>query len=133
FTEAGYNIYEPQAFEPPGEGGFLYRKKHDVQNDQPETVLRCASVRTPQHTYIARPGGQSELYDRSKDPLELTNLIDDSAHHRVRDDLQSRLVNWYIDTTGVPPMDKDPRNAPPHPPSRLQPVTPAERERALDQ
>lgn len=132
FTEAGYNIYEPQAFEPPGEGGFLYRKKHDVQNDQPDTVLRCASVRTRQHTYIARPGGQSELYDRSKDPMETTNLIDDAAHHKIRDDLQTRLVNWYIDTTGVPPMDKDPRNAPPHPPSRLQPVSPEERARALD-
>lgn len=132
FTEAGYNVYEPQSFEPPGEGGPLYRKKHDVQNDQPETVSRCASIRTRQYSYISRPGGQSELYDRSKDPLETANLIDDRAHQAVRDDLKQRLLNWYIDTTGVPPMDKDPRDVPPHPPSRLQPVSPEERARALD-
>ena len=132
FTEAGYNVYEPQAFEPPGEGGPLYGKKHDLQNDHPEMVSRCASIRTRQHTYVARPGGQSELYDRLADPLETVNLIDDRAHQSAREGLQTRLVNWYIDTTGVPPMDKDGREAPPHPPSRLQPVTPDIRDRALD-
>jgi hypothetical protein len=30
----------------------------------------------------------------------------------VQAELQVRLTNWYVDTTGVPPRQRDPRGAP---------------------
>jgi choline-sulfatase len=122
FSEGGYNVYEPQAFEP--RLGGLYAPKTDLQNEHPETISRCASVKTTRYTYIARPGGQSELYDRAQDPQETRNLIDSRAHVASREALQLRLVNWYINTTGVPPPDKDPRDTPPFYPTPAHPADP---------
>lgn len=123
FSEGGYNIYEPQAFHPPFASG-MYAPKTNLENDQPQTVSRCASVKTARYTYIVRPQGQSELYDRAEDPHETNNLLDSKTHQAVREELQMRLVNWYINTSGVPPMDRDPRATPPfdpipHPKSHL--------------
>jgi choline-sulfatase len=113
YTESGYDTFEPQAFEPPLPGTpGLYSAKHDIQNQQPQTVTRAASVATPDYKFIARPGGQSELYDRRKDPLETRNLIDSKSHANVKAAMQVRLMNRYISTTGVPPMDRDSRDTP---------------------
>jgi choline-sulfatase len=111
FSEGGYNVYEPQAFEP--RLGGLYAPKTDLQNLHPDTISRCAAVKTSRYTFIARPGGQSELYDRTQDPQETRNLIDNHSHAGTREALQQRLVNWYINTTGIAPPDKDPRDLPP--------------------
>lgn len=111
FSEGGYNKSEPQAFEPMLPG--LYEPKTRLQNEHPEMITRCASVKTRRYNYIARPGGQSELYDRQADPLETRNLIDVSSHARTRADMEQRLLDWYISTTGVPPTDKDRRDTPP--------------------
>lgn len=113
FSESGYDTFEPQAFEPPLPGAAsLYSAKHDIQNEQPQTVTRAASIATPDYKFIARPGGQSELYDRRKDPMEQRNLIDDRGHQKVKVALQERLMNRYISTTGVPPWDRDARETP---------------------
>jgi choline-sulfatase len=131
FTEGGYNEYEPQAFEP--RLGGLYGVKTDLQNQHPETVRRCASVKTPRYTLIDRPGGQSELYDRAVDPRETHNLIDSHAHASVREALRDRLLNWYINTTGVPPTDKDPRALPPYYPTPEHSNDPGALGRILDE
>lgn len=130
FTEGGYNVYEPQAFEP--QLGGIYAPKTDLQNEQPDTISRCAAVKTARHTFIARPGGQSELYDRQNDPGETRNLIDDRAHASVREALQVRLMDWYINTSGVPASDKDPRGLPPFYRTPPKPDDPLERARILD-
>ena len=111
FSEGGYNVYEPQAFEP--RLGGIYGPKTELQNDRPETITRSASVKTQRYSYIARPVGQSELYDREADPMETRNLIASRAHAKVRAELQQRLLNWYIDTTGVPEENRDARDMPP--------------------
>lgn len=111
FSEAGYNVYEPQAFE--ARAGGLYAPKVNLENDEPETVSRAASIKTDRYSYISRPAGQSELYDRVHDPLEENNLIDDGSRAAVLASLQRRLLNWYTDTTGVPDPDNDPRDLPP--------------------
>jgi arylsulfatase A-like enzyme len=110
FTEGGYNTYEPQAFEPIIEG--LYGPKTHLQNERPETVTRCAAVRTARYKYIVRPNDQSELYDCSQDPRQQNNLIDDRSLRQVRQELEQRLINWYIDTSGVPPAQRESRGAP---------------------
>jgi len=114
FTEGGYNLSEPQAFEPilPG----LYEPKTRLQHTHPTDVARCAAIRTRTHKLIERPGGQSELYDCAKDPANAHNLIDAPSLAGVRTALRTRLADWYIATSGVPPTDKDPRGLPPAPP-----------------
>jgi len=111
FVEGGYNVYEPQAFEP--KLGGLYAPKTNLQNDQPASVSRVASVKTQRFSFTARPGAEGELYDRKKDPGLTVNLINSRAHSKVREDMQVRLMNRYINTTGVPPRDKDSRDTPP--------------------
>lgn len=109
FTEGGYNTYEPQAFEPIIAG--LYGPKTRLQNERPETITRCASIRTASHKYIVRPNDQSELYDCVKDPQQRNNLFGDSTLRSVQEQLQTRLTHWYVDTSGVPPLKRDPRGA----------------------
>ncbi|MBB3956124.1 sulfatase-like hydrolase/transferase [Novosphingobium sediminicola] len=113
YTEAGYDTFEPQAFEPPMEGpANLYTAKHDLQNEQPATVRRAAAVTTSAYKFVARPGGQYELYDRKRDPLELRNLIDDPKMKQVREAMADNLMAHYISTTGVPPIARDGRDTP---------------------
>lgn len=115
FTEAGYNTYEPQAFEPPIAG--LYEPKTRLQNEHPETITRAASVRTRTHKLIVRPNGESELYDCAGDPGMRQNLFGESSVASVQAALQARLLHWYINTSGIAPMDKDGRDAPPYYPT----------------
>jgi choline-sulfatase len=112
FTEGGYNPYEPQAFEPLLFGG-IYEPKTRLQNEQPATVARCASIRTGSHRLVVRPGGQGELYDCAADPGLTMNLIDEPAAAEVREALRDRLLAWYVATSDAPPPDKDARAAPP--------------------
>jgi len=113
YTEAGYDVFEPQAFEPVQDGASnIYTAKHELQNEEPATVTRAASIATPDFKFVSRPGGQSELYDRKKDPLELRNLIDDRRFAGVREDMTRRLLDHYVTTTGVPPIERDGRDAP---------------------
>ncbi len=121
FTESGYDTFEPQAFEPLKTGpANIYTAKAALQNEHPQTVTRAASIATPDYKLIARPGGQSELYDRRKDPLETINLIQDRGAAKVREALQLRLMNRYITVTGVPPLDRDARDTPTYdPPSQV--------------
>lgn len=113
YTEAGYDTFEPQAFEPPMAGPpNLYTAKHDLQNEEPATVRRASAITTSAYKFIARPGGQSELYDRKRDPLELKNLIDEPKMKTVKGTMTEMLMARYISTTGVPPLDRDGRDTP---------------------
>ena len=115
FSEAGYNTYEPQAFEPLISG--VYEPKTRLQNEHPETITRAASVRTRTHKLIVRPNGQSELYDCVRDPGMMENLFGQSSAAAVQSALETRLLHWYLNTTGIAPMDKDGRDPPPYYPT----------------
>jgi choline-sulfatase len=104
------NIYEPQAFDSPS--GGLYARKSELAAEQPALVGRAASVRTQRYTFVQRPQGLSELYDRQADPSELNNLIGQRSHARVQDMLERRLLDWYINTTGVPADTRNSRDVP---------------------
>ncbi|AIT81819.1 sulfatase (plasmid) [Novosphingobium pentaromativorans US6-1] len=115
FSEGGYNTYEPQAFEP--RLGGLYAPKTDLQNLQPKTVARVASVKTRETTFIARPEETSELYDRARDSGLTRNRAADPKAASTVNAMQLSLMNHYIRTTGVPPKDKDRRDTPPYYPT----------------
>jgi choline-sulfatase len=113
FAEGGYNIYEPQCFEVPLPPQNLYFHKTQLQLDRPETVTRAAMVRTAKYKLIVRPAEEGEFYDYSQDPTESHNLYGDRSVSFAQVELEKRLLHWYVNTTGVAPMDKDPRELPP--------------------
>ena len=132
FSEGGYNVYEPQCFEPLGAGGGPYVGKIRLQNERPQTVSRSAMVRTRTHKLIVRPQGQGELYRYATDPQERDNLYGDSSVAAVQADLQQQLLLHYIDTTGIAPFDKDQRNCPPFYPTRTDLTPPNWQQQILD-
>ena len=124
FAEGGYNIYEPQCFEPTGAGAGPYVGKIRLQNEQPSMVSRSAMIRTQTHKLIVRPQGENELYVYAEDPGELQNRFGEAGTSAVTSELQTRLLYHFVSTTGIAPMDKDPRDCPPFVPSKnnLAPV-----------
>jgi choline-sulfatase len=132
FAEGGYNVYEPQCFEPLGAGGGPYIGKIRLQNERPETVSRAAMIRTRDHKLIVRPQGQSELYSYKEDPQERNNLFGDAAAAKVQEDLQQKLLAHFIETTGVAPTDKDPRDVPPFYPTNAKLTPPVWQRSILD-
>lgn len=88
--------------------GWVFQGKRPVSPLKPLT-------RT--HKLIARPNGQSELYDCARDPGLRHNLFGESSVASVQAALQARLLNWYINTSGIAPMDKDGRDPPPYYPT----------------
>lgn len=112
FTEGGFNTYEPQCFEPvPAKDTWYYDRLH-LQIAEPETVSRAAAVRTAEYTFVSRPQGVSELYLRKDDPQERHNRFGDESLAAVHRDAERRLLHWYVNTTGIAPMDRDPRGFP---------------------
>jgi choline-sulfatase len=131
FAEAGYNVYEPQCFEPSTVGG-MYTAKIRLEGEQPLTVTRASMVRTRTHKLIVRPQGQSELYSYKEDPQEKNNLFGDRGAEAIQVKLQSKLLDHYINTTGIAPMDKDSRLCPPFYPMRSEPVPDNWQDKILD-
>ncbi len=120
FAEGGYALHEPHCFEgQPDRDTFartpehIYYPKGKLQQDVPESVCRAAMVRTGAHKLIHRPAGVSELYDLGADPQELHNRHGDPAYADARRDLERRLLDWYVQTADVTPMNEDPRGFPP--------------------
>lgn len=71
--EGGYNVNEPQEFEPMvdfANSANMYYPKVALENEQPNTVTRTTMIRTLEHKLIYRPDDQSEFYDLAKDPRE---------------------------------------------------------------
>ena len=118
FSEAGYNVYEPQCFEPadrtPEQINYV---KEKLEVDHPEMVSRAAMVKTRGHKLVLRPGGECELYDVAKDPRELHNVYGDKSYEGAQEALLARLLPWSVLTADVAPRDKDPRGSPPYYPT----------------
>ena len=113
FAEAGVSLYEPQCFQAAYQGGPLYEPLLKLISEHPEAVSRCAMVRTREAKLIVRPHGQSELYNYRSDSQERENLYGERSAASLQEQLEQRLLRWYINTTGVPPFDRDQRNCPP--------------------
>lgn len=131
FTEAGMNRYEPQAFDSPS--GGLYARKSELAAERPALVGRAASIRTQRYTFVQRPQGLSELYDRQADPSETDNLIGQPSHAKVEAALERRLLDWYINTTGVPADTRNSRDVPAFTPPLAPESDPAATIGILDQ
>lgn len=113
--EGGYNVNEPQDFEPiqfAGTPANMYYPKVSLQNEQPNTVTRTTMMRSLQYKLIYRPDDQSEFYDLRKDPREANNVYGDKRYSRQQADLFQRMADFYVRTSDVAPQQKDPRALP---------------------
>lgn len=118
FCEGGYNVNEPQCFEPVerfSSPANIYYPKSMLQNKHPETITRATSIRTLDYRMVIRPDGQSELYDLKKDPRELHNVYGDRMYAGSQETLRGRMLDWFIRTGDVAPKKLDPRGFPKFP------------------
>lgn len=119
FAEGGYDAHEPHCFEG-CPGGFqdvnategIYYLKGLQQQEHRESICRCAMIRTTTHKLIDRPGDVSELYDLVDDPQELHNRHGQAHDAAIQQQLERRLLDWYIRTSDVTPFTRDPRGFP---------------------
>ena len=116
FCEGGYNINEPQCFEPMAAAATedsIYYPKVKLQHEHPGTISRATMIRTLESKLVMRPDGQGEFYDLARDPEELQNLYGDRSCAARQQELQARMLDWYIRTADVAPKQHDPRGFPP--------------------
>jgi choline-sulfatase len=120
FAEGGYDEHEPRCFEGfPDRDSFMrnkegiYYPKGLQQQEHPESVCRSTMIRTLEYKLIRRTKGLNELYDLKKDPQELTNVYDDPEYSRIKEELESRMLDWYIHTADSVPFKEDNRGLPP--------------------
>jgi choline-sulfatase len=115
FCEGGYNMNEPQTFEPMTfikSDRDIYAPKVKLQNEHPETVTRATMIQTSRYKLVMRPDGVSEFYDREKDPRELYNVYGDRTYATAQQDLQMRMLEWFVRTGDVAPKQHDARGFP---------------------
>jgi arylsulfatase A-like enzyme len=107
FSEGGFRIDEEPQNEPLA--GYPYEVKTSLLHDEPERVGRAAAIRTDEWRFIHRMYESDELYDRGRDPGELTNVIDQPANSAIVTGLRSRLLAWLMETSDVIPAVRHPR------------------------
>lgn len=115
FCEGGYNVNEPQLFEPmldENAEAEIYYPKRTLQNKHPETITRTTGMRTPDFHLIRRPDGLSELYDLKQDPRELNNVYGERTYASRQETMQRGMLDWYVRTADVAPKQRDPRGFP---------------------
>ena len=117
YTEGGCGLNEPHCLH--GHKGAEGERRHPwIENpksrlaqEHPEAICRTVMLRTMTHKLVYRPQGLNELYDLLTDPRELDNVYGQPAHADEQHRLQSRMLDWLIETSDVTPFDEDPRRA----------------------
>ena len=104
FAEGGFNIREPQCLESPVKNPNIplmgiYYDKTNISAEKPSTVARSAMIRTKQWKLVIRSSKDEELYDLIRDPQELTNIINDKAYSKIKEELKEKLLRWYLNTS----------------------------------
>lgn len=121
FAEGGYDLREEHCFEGRPDRTFdgffrdekhIYYPKGKLQQDYPESVCRASMIRTQDYKLVRRTADLSELYDLRRDPRELNNVYGHTSYRTIQAELESQLLDWFIHTADVVPMDEDPRGFP---------------------
>ena len=116
YGDGGYDVHEPYCFEGWGTrdadimfpGGVYYHKALQ-QQEHPESVCRTTMMRTLTHKLIYRTSGDCELYDLEKDPRELHNVYYKTEYQGIVQEMEAKLLNWYVKTSDTVPMTSDSR------------------------
>ena len=107
FSEGGFLLSEEPQLEDGDQG--QYRHKQAIQHERTELVGRVIALRTERWCYVERLYEGPELYDRTSDPHETTNLAGRPEHVETQRDLRDRAFRWLFETSDVVPLRKDPR------------------------
>jgi arylsulfatase A-like enzyme len=113
------------------EGGRLEgeRQAMELQSGDPENLEACAywprislqrtdekmyhgkaaMCRTREFKYVRRHYEQDELYDLRTDPGETNNVVDEPEYAEVVRTLRERMLQWYMGTCDVVPVEEDRR------------------------
>ena len=110
FSEGGFRLDEEPQDEPVA--GYPYDLKTSLLHERPELVGRAVSMRTDHWTYVYRSGEGDELYERSTDPGELTNLVGRPEHAVTVMEMRHQVLDWLVNTSDVVPLTRDPRLEP---------------------
>ncbi len=110
FSEGGFRIDEAPQNEKPSH--FPYLLKGELQQRRPELVGRAVAMRTADWTYVHRLYESDELYDRTADPRETTNLALEAEHRETCQGLRDEVLSWLVGTSDVIAPQRDPRIEP---------------------
>ncbi|NIE55166.1 sulfatase-like hydrolase/transferase [Burkholderia sp. Ax-1735] len=106
FSEGGFLVSEADHFE---NAGFPYDIKGVQQKEHPESVGKVAVVRTLEWTYVWRLYEAPELYRRTTDPHETTNLAGLPEYAEIEAGMLASLLRWQVETADVLPAGKGTR------------------------
>lgn len=109
------------------EGGRLHGETHCMELESPQDTTspywprlsaqrsegpehtKAVMIRTEEHKYVRRLYESDELYDLSRDPMELENRIDDPALATELLRLKERMLTFFLETGDVVPHQTDRR------------------------
>ena len=60
--------------------------------DHYQNGMEWRGIRTKRHAYARWLNGLTELFDLESDPLEMTNLAEDSQHSGLREEMENHLA-----------------------------------------
>jgi arylsulfatase A-like enzyme len=108
FCEGGRVRGEWQAMEPEHGPASAYWPRVSSQHEEGPAHTKGCMIRMGELKYTMRLYEQDELYDLARDPMELTNRINDPDYADRLQALRMRLLQFYMETGDyVPPrMDK---------------------------
>jgi arylsulfatase A-like enzyme len=107
FSEGGFLLAEEPLLEDGDHG--QYRHKQAIQHERTDLVGRVIAIRTDRWCYVERLYEGPELYDRTADPHETTNLAGRPEHAETQRALRDQTFRWLFETSDVVPVRKDPR------------------------
>ena len=116
FTEGGRLRGELQASERESMsantalGLYAPRIKLQMQEAGRLAHTKATMARTSEYKYIRRAYEKDEFYDLKHDPGETVNLIQDPSYERQILKHRELMLDWYVRTCDVVPMNTDQRN-----------------------
>lgn len=116
FCEGGFRKGEEHCKETGGQAApnpaGLYYPRQSLQASDAMYNGKAIMCRTERFKYVKRLYEADEFYDLEKDPQELRNEMENPAYAPEILALKERLLQHYLDTCDVVPMDKDSRMDP---------------------
>lgn len=103
FSEGGFRIEEAALVET---SSFPYDVKGSIQKNMTELVGKVVVLRNQEWTYVWRLYERPELYQRSIDPHETTNLAGAPEYAQLEARLLERVLRWMVETADVLPSTK---------------------------
>ena len=87
----------------------MYWPKQACHAESLENCGKSVMLRTKTHKLVKRLYESDELYDLVDDPGELDNRIENPAYADVKDQLERRLLQLYLETSDIVPVGLDKR------------------------